>query len=108
MKAVLPVLVQRLLTLCVALVAALVLCAPASARTLKAIWGPTTLPNGQPAGPVYKDLGVDNVEFAPAVGGDRADEARAAAQPQRSGLPLARRGRPLVVKRAARTASRSR
>jgi hypothetical protein len=63
-KAVLPVLVQRLLILSVALVAALALCAPASARTLKAIWGPVTLPNGQSAGPVYKDLGVDSVEYA--------------------------------------------
>ena len=69
MKAVLPVLVQRLLTLSVALLAALVLCAPASPRTLKAIWGPATLPNGQPAGPVYKDLGVDNVEFSLAWSG---------------------------------------
>ncbi len=53
---------QRLVTSCVVLCAALVLGAPASARTLKAIWGPTTLPNGQAAAPVYRDLGVDNVE----------------------------------------------
>ena len=47
-----------------ALVLCLGLCAagPASARTIKSIWGPTTLPNGKPAGPVYRDLGVDDVQ----------------------------------------------
>jgi hypothetical protein len=59
---VLPVFVQRLVTCCVVLCAALVLGAPASARTLKAIWGPATLPNGQSAAPVYRDLGVEDVE----------------------------------------------
>jgi hypothetical protein len=36
----------------------------ASARPLKSLWGPVTLPNGQPAGPIYKALGVDDVEMS--------------------------------------------
>lgn len=45
--------------------AALVLLATASgaqARPLKAIWGPVTLPDGTSAGPLYKTLGVDNLQ----------------------------------------------
>src|SRR3954451_3996765 len=38
---------------------ALVLPASASAAGLKAIWGPTTMPDGSSAFPVYQDLGVD-------------------------------------------------
>ena len=35
----------------------------AQAHTLKAIWGPTTLPNGLSAFPVYRDLGVDALQL---------------------------------------------
>ena len=42
----------------------LALAAPATAGAgLKAIWGPTTLPNGKSAFPVYKDLGVEVLEY---------------------------------------------
>jgi hypothetical protein len=49
-----------------AVVIALAGCAAAAApatAALKAIWGPTTLPNGQSAFPVYRDLGVDVVQY---------------------------------------------
>jgi hypothetical protein len=37
--------------------------ASASAKPIKSIWGPLTLPSGQPAGPVYKDLGVRDLQM---------------------------------------------
>jgi hypothetical protein len=47
-----------------ALLCTLVAAGPAAAQPLKSLWGPVTLPNGQPAGPVYKDLGVDDLEMS--------------------------------------------
>jgi hypothetical protein len=41
------------------LAACLALPGAAEARTAKAIWGPTRMPDGSSAFPVYKDLGVD-------------------------------------------------
>jgi hypothetical protein len=42
----------------------LALTAPATAdAALKAIWGPTTLPNGESAFPVYEDLGVEVLQI---------------------------------------------
>jgi hypothetical protein len=62
-RAVFTCTVRRLPVLCVALVAALALSAPAASATpLKSIWGPLTLPNGQPAGPTYQALGVDDFQ----------------------------------------------
>src|SRR5262245_4869841 len=46
-------------TAAVAALLALMAPASASASGLKAIWGPTTMPSGGSAFPVYDDLGVD-------------------------------------------------
>jgi hypothetical protein len=57
--------VRRLSLLLVALVVALAAAAPAAdAAPLKSIWGPLVLPDGQPAGPTYKALGVDDLQMA--------------------------------------------
>src|SRR4051812_42818926 len=53
-----------LLALTLTLTLTLVLAGTASAAATKSIWGPVVLPNGQPAGPIYKSLGVDDVQFA--------------------------------------------
>ncbi|MDQ3726043.1 MAG: hypothetical protein M3335_09210 [Actinomycetota bacterium] len=63
----------RILALSAAALAALVLAAPAQAKMLKAIWGPTELPKSSPlcpvsdspcsAFPVYRQLGVDVFQF---------------------------------------------
>ncbi len=49
----------RRLTMVVCLAALLALPGAAEARTAKAIWGPTRMPDGSSAFRVYKDLGVD-------------------------------------------------
>jgi hypothetical protein len=49
----------RGLTLAVCIAGVLVLPGAAEARTAKAIWGPTRMPDGSSAFAVYKDLGVD-------------------------------------------------
>jgi hypothetical protein len=49
--------------LLIALFALLLVPAAADARTLKAIWGPTTLADGSSAFPVYRDLGVDVLQL---------------------------------------------
>jgi hypothetical protein len=57
--------VRRLCLLLVTVAAAFAAAAPAaSAAPLKSIWGPLVLPNGQSAGPIYKDLGVDDYQTA--------------------------------------------
>jgi hypothetical protein len=59
-----PSTVRRLSLLPLTLLLTLVLTASASAATKKSIWGPITLPNGQSAGPLYKALGVDDLQVA--------------------------------------------
>lgn len=57
---------MRRLTIVIAAAAVAVavgLCsAPADARTLKSIWGPRSLPGGVSTGPIYRDLGVDDLQ----------------------------------------------
>src|SRR4051812_5406241 len=55
---------RRLSLLPLTLALMLVFAGSASAAAVKSIWGPLTLPNGQSAGPVYKALGVDDVQMA--------------------------------------------
>ena len=50
---------SRSLTLVLLLAAVVLQPGPAEARTAKAIWGPTRMPDGSSAFPVYRDLGVD-------------------------------------------------
>src|SRR4051812_43969094 len=76
---------RRILLWLVSVVVALTLPASASAAGLKAIWGPTKMPDGSSAFPVYDDLGVDvfqlQVDWAgvaatrPAVAVNPADPA---------------------------------
>ena len=54
--------VRRLSLIPLTLALTLVLAGSASAAAVKSIWGPITLPNGAPAGPVYKALGVDDLQ----------------------------------------------
>jgi hypothetical protein len=56
--------VRRLASLVLAAGLALACAGPASAAPLKSIWGPLALPNGEPAGPVYRSLGVDDLQTA--------------------------------------------
>src|SRR5919202_6477996 len=69
-RSVFPSTVRRLPLLLIPLVLSLVFAGSAGAATVKSIWGPLTLPNGQSAGPVYKALGVDDLQMA--VGFDSA------------------------------------
>jgi hypothetical protein len=55
--------VRRLILTLTLASALLTAASPASARVIKAIWGPSDLSNGQSAGPVYKDLGVEEVQM---------------------------------------------
>src|SRR3954462_11778167 len=55
---------RRLSLIALTLTLTLALVGTASAAATKSIWGPVVLPNGQPAGPIYKALGVDDVQFA--------------------------------------------
>jgi len=59
-----PSTVRRLSVILLTLTLALTLAQGASAAATKSIWGPVVLPNGQPAGPVYKSLGVDDLQLA--------------------------------------------
>ena len=59
-----PSTVRRLTLLPLTLALTLVFAGSASAATIKSIWGPLVLPNGQSAGPVYKSLGVDDLQIA--------------------------------------------
>jgi hypothetical protein len=52
-----------LATLGVVLAGTLLLAAPASAGAVKSIWGPTVLPNGRSAFPVYRDLGAQDLQY---------------------------------------------
>ena len=47
----------------IALAAGVVFGAPPAGAAEKAIWGPAKLPNGVSAFPVYRDLGVDTIQF---------------------------------------------
>ena len=64
-----PSTVRRLSLLFLTLALTLVLASSASAAVTKSIWGPLVLPNGQSAGPVYKALGVDDLQLAVAWDG---------------------------------------
>ena len=59
-----PSTVRRLTLLPLTLALTLVFAGSASAATNKSIWGPLVLPNGQSAGPVYRSLGVDDLQIA--------------------------------------------
>jgi hypothetical protein len=50
---------RRRAAVAIGVAACLALPGAAEARTAKAIWGPTDLPSGRSAFPVYRDLGVD-------------------------------------------------
>ncbi len=78
----------RVIATCVCVLAAGLagLCEPPSAQAAeKAIWGPAKLPSGASAFPVYRDLGVDTIQFqldfatvaptAPAAPGNPGDPA---------------------------------
>jgi hypothetical protein len=55
--------VRRLIVILTLASALLIGASPASARVIKAMWGPVALSNGQPAGPVYTDLGVEELQL---------------------------------------------
>src|SRR3954454_4382975 len=55
---------RRLSAILLTLTLALALAGTASAAATKSLWGPVILPNGQPAGPIYKSLGVDDLQVA--------------------------------------------
>src|ERR1700745_3629685 len=59
-----PPTVRRLSVILLTLTLTIALAGTASAAAPKAAWGAVVLPNGHPAGPIYKALGVDDVQFA--------------------------------------------
>jgi hypothetical protein len=58
-----PTITRSLLLTTAVVTAAIALPSASDARALKAIWGPTTLPDGSSAFGVYRDLGVDVLQL---------------------------------------------